>query len=148
MRRLDEVEFLKRSFRFEDLIARWVAPLRPSVILEMPQWIHQSSDPIRQTVETLETAWREACLHEEQMCYWLQTQLGQGVRLLQQQGRRVNTPPRDEVLFALREEANSVTGVATREPFEDQSWFNMEGETPVLTHNIPNSVYNGTTRTN
>lgn len=148
MRRLEEVEFLKRSFRFEDLIARWVAPLRPSVILEMPQWIHQSSDPIRQTVETLETAWREACLHEEQMCYWLQMQLGQGVRLLQQQGRRVNTPPREEVLFALREEANSVTGVATREPFEDQSWFNMEGETPVLTHNIPNSVYNGTTRTN
>lgn len=35
---LTEIEFLKRKFRFEPLLGRFVPPLRLSVILEIPQW--------------------------------------------------------------------------------------------------------------
>lgn len=62
-RSLTEVEFLKRSFRWEPLIARWVGPLRLSVIMEMPMWVHTSSDVYLQTAETLVAAQRELALH-------------------------------------------------------------------------------------
>jgi hypothetical protein len=65
-RTLSEIAFLKRTFRWEKIIARWVGPLNLKVILEMPMWIHASSDVYKQTGETLEAAWRELMLHSEQ----------------------------------------------------------------------------------
>jgi hypothetical protein len=38
LRKLEEIEFLKRSFRYDTDLRRWVAPLRLSVVLEIPYW--------------------------------------------------------------------------------------------------------------
>jgi hypothetical protein len=45
-RRLNEIEFLKRTFRYERTIGRYVAPLRMETILEIPYWTkkHDSHD--------------------------------------------------------------------------------------------------------
>jgi len=37
------LEFLKRSFRFENLSSRFVAPLRLDVVLEVPYWTKKNS---------------------------------------------------------------------------------------------------------
>lgn len=38
LRKLTDVEFLKRSFRFDNTSLMWVAPLRLDVVLEIPYW--------------------------------------------------------------------------------------------------------------
>ena len=66
-RTLEEVKFLKRGFRYEQEIGRWVGPLDIRVVMEMPNWIHRSADPYTQTAINLETANRELALHPLQV---------------------------------------------------------------------------------
>lgn len=62
-RYLDKVEFLKRSFRYEPILGRYVAPLRLDVVLEIPYWTKKVSNRDNITCDnTIETL-RELSLH-------------------------------------------------------------------------------------
>jgi len=62
-RKITEVEFLKRSFRYEPMYGRYAAPLRLETILEMPYW---SKRKFYETIwkDNLENAVRELALHD------------------------------------------------------------------------------------
>jgi hypothetical protein len=62
-RPIEEVEFLKRGFRFEPWINRWVAPLRLSVILNIPMWTKKGSQAERITIDNISVCFRELSLH-------------------------------------------------------------------------------------
>jgi len=63
-RRLEDIEFLKRSFRKEHRLGLWLAPLRLSVILEMPNWTKKhDSDGI--LASNINEALRELSLHSK-----------------------------------------------------------------------------------
>jgi len=62
-RTLEEVEFLKRKFAFDEETQRHIAPLRPSVIYEMMNWIRSDRDVTTQTLDNLRVALGEASLH-------------------------------------------------------------------------------------
>jgi hypothetical protein len=62
-RSLDQIEFLKRRFTWDEILARYIAPLRPEVIYEMMNWIRSDRDPITQTLDNLRIAQGEASLH-------------------------------------------------------------------------------------
>lgn len=64
-RKLTEVSYLKRSFRWDENIGRWLAPLSLSTVLETPMWIHKCPDPRAQTIENLEWALKELSLHND-----------------------------------------------------------------------------------
>jgi hypothetical protein len=61
-RDLTEVEFLKRSFRWDSDVSRYVAPLRLSVILDIPNWTkHNCPDLI--AVANIDECSKELSLH-------------------------------------------------------------------------------------
>lgn len=60
-RSLFEVEFLKRGFRWSDILVRYVAPLRLTVLKEMPYWTRKYSDQI--TFDKVNTVLHELVLH-------------------------------------------------------------------------------------
>lgn len=63
LRNIHQVEFLKRRFRWEELLGRHCAPLRLDSVLEMPYWTKKDSkDPITQT--NVENSIKELALHE------------------------------------------------------------------------------------
>ncbi len=65
-RSLNEITFLKRAFRFEKRVHRFIAPLDLSTLLEIPYWYHQGktdTDTIKQNVDT---ALRELSMHDAQ----------------------------------------------------------------------------------
>lgn len=62
-RALEEIEFLKRSFKFESLVGGYIAPIRFSVIEEMIQWTKKGSTGDEICVENVITGMREASLH-------------------------------------------------------------------------------------
>jgi hypothetical protein len=64
LRYLSEVEFLKRSFRFEESTKQYVAPLRLDVVLEMPYWTDRSISKKDQiTCDNIQTSLLELSLH-------------------------------------------------------------------------------------
>lgn len=64
-RKIEEISYLKRGFRFDKKNARWLAPLSLDTILEMSMWLHDGvPDADAQTIVTLETALKELALHE------------------------------------------------------------------------------------
>lgn len=67
MRKLTEVEFLKRSFRYDDSLNRWVAPLREEVFATMLQWTKKDLDGDQITVDNMSMVLRESSLHGEEM---------------------------------------------------------------------------------
>lgn len=100
MRSLTEVSFLKRGFRYDLDICRWVAPLALDVIYEMPMWLHSSSDVYMQTVEVLENSFRELALHAEDVYTANVPNFLKAVKKLYP--HRVYVVPRAEVLLAVR----------------------------------------------
>lgn len=63
-RKITEIEFLKRSFRYEPIVGRMVAPLRLETILEMPYWTKKKmSDVI--ACDNVDNAIRELALHPQ-----------------------------------------------------------------------------------
>jgi len=66
-RSLDEINFLKRSFRFDTVQQRWRAPLALETIREMPMWIHGKVDTYELTASNLEQAVRELAQHPKEV---------------------------------------------------------------------------------
>jgi hypothetical protein len=65
-RKLSEVTFLKRGFRYDELLGRYVAPLSLDTILEMPYWTKDGPAPLEITYENVSTALMELSLHGEE----------------------------------------------------------------------------------
>jgi len=64
LRNLDEIEFLKRKFVFDNVLLRYIAPLRLDVVLEIPYWTKRGagkSDTI--TMDNLQLSLDELSLH-------------------------------------------------------------------------------------
>lgn len=61
---IKEVTFLKRSFRWEPILHRHVAPLELAVILEMPYWTKRGSSSRSITESNFETAVHYLSMHE------------------------------------------------------------------------------------
>lgn len=62
-----EVEFLKRGFRFDKSLNRWVSTLRLSVILEMVLWTKNKYDSVKITIDNVDTALMELSLHGKEV---------------------------------------------------------------------------------
>jgi hypothetical protein len=70
-RQLCDVEFLKRSFRKDKVLNRWVAPLRESAIAEMLNWTKRRKEGDQISVDNMLFAIREFSLHgQEKFEYW------------------------------------------------------------------------------
>jgi hypothetical protein len=65
LRDLSEVTFLKRSFRFDNHVQQYVAPLDLAVILEMPYWTKKGLMSEKITLDNVETAIRELAFHPD-----------------------------------------------------------------------------------
>nr|ULF99780.1 MAG: hypothetical protein 1 [Dicistroviridae sp.] len=66
-RRLEDVAFLKRKFRWDADQARWRCPHSLDVILEMPMWVKRSANTYTLTAEVLEEAVHELAQHPKQV---------------------------------------------------------------------------------
>lgn len=62
-RSLEEVEFLKRSFRWSESMQRWVAPIRLASIAKMLNWQHKTADDGGVLADEISCALRELSLH-------------------------------------------------------------------------------------
>jgi len=62
-RKLEDIFFLKRKFRFCPELTRTVAPLKIEVIYEMLNWTRKCADPNVILMTNIETAFREIVLH-------------------------------------------------------------------------------------
>lgn len=62
-RLLHEVRFLKRGFRKDPLLCRWVAPLKLDVIYEMLNWTRKGVNPDDVTMMNIDAALRETTYH-------------------------------------------------------------------------------------
>nr|QEQ50980.1 replicase polyprotein [Drosophila C virus] len=62
-RKLEDIFFLKRKFRFSPELQRHVAPLKIEVIYEMLNWSRRSIDPDEILMSNIETAFREVVYH-------------------------------------------------------------------------------------
>lgn len=65
-RGINDITFLKRSFRYHPVLCRYVAPLDIDVIYEMLNWTRSSVQTEVDFVDTVETAFREIVLHGEE----------------------------------------------------------------------------------
>jgi len=63
-RPLDQVTFLKRGFRYEPAVGRYVAPLRVEAIVEMLYWTQRGHSGREITRTNVDNALRELSLHE------------------------------------------------------------------------------------
>jgi hypothetical protein len=62
---IDDIQYLKRRFRYEPYLGRHVAPLNLNVVLEMCNWV-RGDDIARATIDNVQTAIRELALHDEE----------------------------------------------------------------------------------
>lgn len=63
-RTIDDVTFLKRSFRFDIRLNRYVAPLALSTILETPYWTREGPGYFTTPVQAVDNALYELSLHD------------------------------------------------------------------------------------
>jgi len=63
LRRLEELTFLKRSFRYERFYDRYAAPLSLDTVLEIPYWTKDNSHALEIVHQNIETSMRELSLH-------------------------------------------------------------------------------------
>jgi hypothetical protein len=66
-RSLDEINFLKREFRWDVAQCRYRAPLSLVIIREMAMWNNGTVDQYIVTANVLETAVRELAQHSEEV---------------------------------------------------------------------------------
>lgn len=66
-RRIGDVSFLKRSFRWDSERARWRAPLTLDTILEMVQWVKRKKNVYELVTETLQEAHYELAQHSRKV---------------------------------------------------------------------------------
>lgn len=62
-RHLEEIQFLKRGFKFNKQLQRTVAPLQKDVIYEMLNWTRNTIDPNEILMMNINTAFREIVYH-------------------------------------------------------------------------------------
>jgi len=67
LRELEEVSFLKRKFRYEQLIADYVAPLELETILETPYWLHKTIEEKKTTLDLAQWSVDELSLHGKEV---------------------------------------------------------------------------------
>jgi GTPase SAR1 family protein len=72
-RKLTEVSFLKRGFRFEDFDQKWVAPLSLDTIMESPYWYRATANPMDTITQNVDNFFQEGSLHGEEKFKELQT---------------------------------------------------------------------------
>jgi hypothetical protein len=71
-RSIDEIGYLKRSFKWNEEEHQFIAPLDLSVVLEMINWVRGDFDHEERTVENLETSAFELSLHGQEIFeYWV-----------------------------------------------------------------------------
>jgi len=69
---LEEHTILKRGFRIEPSLGRWVAPLELNVVLEIPLWTKPGEEAAHVAVDNMNTAVRELSLHGREVFeFWL-----------------------------------------------------------------------------
>jgi len=66
-RNIVDVSFLKRGFRYEPLVARYVAPLELDVILEMPYWTKDTNQRNSIFIDTANNSLLELSLHGKEV---------------------------------------------------------------------------------
>lgn len=66
-RKITEVEYLKRGFKFNSEIGRWLGPLRLETALEICYWAHSGSPLESNTIQNVETTCYELVLHGEEV---------------------------------------------------------------------------------
>jgi len=72
IRDLEQVNYLKRKFKFCDVLQRHVAPLDMDVILEIPQWTKKGTQSMDITMANVDVALRELSLHgREKFDEWM-----------------------------------------------------------------------------
>jgi len=64
-RKIDDINFLKRGFRFDVEEARYVAPLALDVIMETPKWIRGHQDDWELCAQVMTSTFEELSLHPE-----------------------------------------------------------------------------------
>lgn len=74
-RKLEEIDFLKRSFRFDERLNRWVAPLQIRAIAEMLNWTKKGYLGDTIAVDNIGTALMELSLHGKPAFDWWAPQL-------------------------------------------------------------------------
>jgi len=62
MRHLEEVSLIKRKFRYDEYVARWVAPLDLDVVIEQCMWT-QNTSYLTTAIQNLNVTVRELSLH-------------------------------------------------------------------------------------
>jgi hypothetical protein len=71
---LENLNFLKRGFKLDDTMCRYVGPLDLDVVLEMPMWIKTSYDDATRCSTTVEQCYGELAIHgKETFSEWTQT---------------------------------------------------------------------------
>jgi hypothetical protein len=68
LRKIGEIDFLKRSFTFSDSMLRYIAPLQLDVVLEIPFWTRKH-DSKTITEDNCETTIKELSLHGKEVFY-------------------------------------------------------------------------------
>jgi hypothetical protein len=63
-RRIRQVEFLKRGFRFSNELGMYVAPLRFDVVREILMWTKKGQDRMAIFLDNIQDSIREASLHK------------------------------------------------------------------------------------
>lgn len=81
-REMSEMTFLKRGFRLEPILQRWVAPLNMESILDMLYFTKKNVDPDAITCDNLNQAFMELSLHEPQDFYFWAPKWLDGARWL------------------------------------------------------------------
>jgi len=66
-KKMEEAGFLKRSFRYEPVLARYVAPLSQTTIDEFPYWYRRTHDPMETVRTNIDRMWLELSLHGEEI---------------------------------------------------------------------------------
>jgi len=64
-RDLEEVSFLKRSFRYDKELGKWLAPLSLETILEMPYWTKDTKESMIIVKDNVDVALMELGLHDK-----------------------------------------------------------------------------------
>jgi len=103
-RKLTEVEFLKRSFRFSPEYGRWVGPLRLDVLTNMMDWQKKKMDPIEQMRTNFEVLQKELTYHPEDKMYILE----QYAQLFRKHGVAVEVRNRKRLILDLMRQTYSV----------------------------------------
>jgi len=66
-RDIEEITYLKRQFRYDAELGRYVAPLDMVSILELPYWYHKDVNEAGKTIDNFEAALGELSLHKREV---------------------------------------------------------------------------------